>query len=484
MHETDDEAEAIWRDAVGVPPRAHPAAGRRQLLEDGRHRPVRARARRSSSTRARPTAPTADRPSAAPSGSSRSGTSSSCSTTATPTATTERAAPAEHRHRSRPRAHPARPPGRRLASSTPTSSCPCSRRPSRSPAPPTARDERDRRRPADHGRPRPGHVHAGGRRGAPGQRGPGLRAAPDHPPGRPPGPPARASTAPCTERLVDAAVGVLGAAYPGLAEQHHLIVDVVGREEEGVPPHAGHRLDHPRGGSWPSGGATRPGRRGLPAARHLRVPGRAHRRDRRGGRVVGRPRRASSAAMDRQRSQARAAARAGGPTAGDEAYRSVLDTEGQTVFVGQRPTATRPRPGWWPCWPTTTPTAPARSRSSSTAPPSTPRAAARSATSGPSSPRRARPWSTTRCRPLPGLTSHRATVTGEIFAGQDALATIDGPRREAAAPQPHRHPPAPRRPADACSATTCASRARWSPRTGCASTSATTAPSRPRSWPR
>ena len=32
---------------------------------------------------------------------------------------------------------------------------------------------------------------------------------------------------------------------------------------------------------------------------------------------------------------------------------------------------------------------------------------------------------------LPGLTSHRATVNGEIFAGQDALATIDGPRRDA-----------------------------------------------------
>ena len=32
---------------------------------------------------------------------------------------------------------------------------------------------------------------------------------------------------------------------------------------------------------------------------------------------------------------------------------------------------------------------------------------------------------------LPGLTSHRATVTGELFAGQDALATIDGARRDA-----------------------------------------------------
>jgi alanyl-tRNA synthetase len=31
---------------------------------------------------------------------------------------------------------------------------------------------------------------------------------------------------------------------------------------------------------------------------------------------------------------------------------------------------------------------------------------------------------------LPGLTAHRSRVEGEIFAGQDALAAIDGPRRE------------------------------------------------------
>jgi alanyl-tRNA synthetase len=31
---------------------------------------------------------------------------------------------------------------------------------------------------------------------------------------------------------------------------------------------------------------------------------------------------------------------------------------------------------------------------------------------------------------LPGLTAHRARLSGELFPGQDALATIDGPRRE------------------------------------------------------
>jgi len=32
--------------------------------------------------------------------------------------------------------------------------------------------------------------------------------------------------------------------------------------------------------------------------------------------------------------------------------------------------------------------------------------------------------------PIPGLHAHRAKVTGEVVVGQDALATIDGPRRE------------------------------------------------------
>ncbi len=46
----------------------------------------------------------------------------------------------------------------------------------------------DRRRAAGDGGPRPGHVHAGGRRRAPGQRGPGVRAAACRPPGRAGGP--------------------------------------------------------------------------------------------------------------------------------------------------------------------------------------------------------------------------------------------------------------------------------------------------------
>ena len=42
VHTSDDEAEQIWHDVVGVPDGAHPAPRRQgQLLADGRHRPVR-----------------------------------------------------------------------------------------------------------------------------------------------------------------------------------------------------------------------------------------------------------------------------------------------------------------------------------------------------------------------------------------------------------------------------------------------------------
>ena len=42
VYRDDDEAAAIWGDQVGVPAGTHPAAGRGQLLGDGRDRPVRA----------------------------------------------------------------------------------------------------------------------------------------------------------------------------------------------------------------------------------------------------------------------------------------------------------------------------------------------------------------------------------------------------------------------------------------------------------
>ena len=233
----------------------------------------------------------------------------------------------------------------------------------------------------------------------------------------------------CTERLVDSAVGVLGAAHPALAEQHRLIVDVVGREEEGflrTLATGSAILDEVLAG----GATTVPGdvafrlhdTYGFPVELTVEIAEEV------GSNVdlIGFER-----AMDRQRIQARAAARSGRATAGDEAYRSVLDTEGRTTFVGQL------SDGY---------SAPARVV----------------AVLADNEPERAGQIEIFLDRTpfyaegggqmgdigaivtetgtalvfdtvsaLPGLTSHRATVTGEIFAGQDALATIDGPRRDA-----------------------------------------------------
>jgi len=234
---------------------------------------------------------------------------------------------------------------------------------------------------------------------------------------------------PCTGRLVDAAVGVLGAAHPGLAEQHQLVTDVVVREEEGF-------LRTLATGSaileevLASGEATVPGEvafrlhdtYGFPVELTVEIAEEA------GSKV---DLEGFEEAMDRQRSQARAAARSGRVAAGDEAYRSVLDTEGRTTFVGQSPD------GY---------SAPARvvavlvdndpehvgqvevflDR--------TPFYAESGGQVGDigtivTETGTALVYDTVSA--LPGLTSHRATVTGELFAGQDALATIDGPRRDA-----------------------------------------------------
>jgi alanyl-tRNA synthetase len=234
---------------------------------------------------------------------------------------------------------------------------------------------------------------------------------------------------PFATRLVDAAVGVLGAAYPALVEQHRLVADVVDREENGF-------LRTLATGSGIleeqlAAGAERiPGELafrlhdtyGFPVELTVEIAEEAG---------VSVDLEGFEAAMERQRQLARAAARAGRQLAGDEAYRSILDTEGQTVFVGQRPD------GY---------SAPARvvavlaDRGSDHAGQAevfldrTPFYAEGGGQVGDigtivTETGTALVYDTVSA--LPGLVSHRARITGELFPGQDALATIDGPRRDA-----------------------------------------------------
>jgi alanyl-tRNA synthetase len=233
----------------------------------------------------------------------------------------------------------------------------------------------------------------------------------------------------CTGRLVHTAVGMLGAAHPNLAEQHGLIVDVVTREEEGF-------LRTLATGSaileevLASGQATVPGEvafrlhdtYGFPVELTVEIAEEV-------GSAVDLE--GFEEAMERQRSQARAAARAGRTPAGDDAYRSVLDTEGRTRFVGQSPDGysaparvvavlvdNEPdRAGHIEVFLDRTPfyaEGGGQMGDTGTIVTETGTALVYDTVSA-----------------LPGLTSHRATVTGEIFAGQDALATIDGARRDA-----------------------------------------------------
>jgi alanyl-tRNA synthetase len=232
-----------------------------------------------------------------------------------------------------------------------------------------------------------------------------------------------------TPRLVDAAVGILGAAYPTLAEQHHLIAGVVAREEEGF-------LRTLATGSTileeqlASGATSVSGdlafrlhdTYGFPVELTVEIAEEA-------GVTV--DLRVFEAAMDQQRSQARAAARAGKVVADENTYRSVLDTEGRTVFVGQRPD------GY---------SAPARVVAVLTdhdpdradqveifldRTPFYAEGGGQVGDTGTIVTETGTALVYDTVSALPGLTSHRARVSGEIFTGQDALATIDGVRRDA-----------------------------------------------------
>ncbi len=234
---------------------------------------------------------------------------------------------------------------------------------------------------------------------------------------------------PFTPALVDAAVGVLGSAYPGLAEQHRLVTDVVVREEEGflrtlatgstileeelasgvdsVSGHVAFRLHDTYG---------------FPVELTVEIAEEA-------GVAVDLA--GFEAAMDQQRAQARAAARAGKAVAGEQAYRSVLDTEGQTVFVGQRPDGYAAPARVVAVLADLEPDRVGQAEIFLDRTPFYAEGGGQLGDTGTIVTETGTALVYDTVSALPGLTSHHARINGELFAGQDALATIDGVRRDA-----------------------------------------------------
>ncbi len=399
----------------------------------------------------------------------------------------DRAAAQEHRHRRRPGADPALPPGARVH---------LRHRPVRA-------DHRrgglrprhrlrdrpgHRRRAARPGRPRPGLLHARGGRGAARQRGPGVRAAPGRAPRRPGRPPRRGGEAHLPHARAGGHRGA-GRGLPRTAGPAGSHRQRGGARGGRFRPHPARRVEPVGGGARHRGeGARWPG--GLHPARHPRLPGRADRgvgARRRGGGGPGRLRcrhggpagagtRRGHGLARRRRGGLPGAARRGGPDLVRRPGRRELrgcrpacSPSSRVPTPTPRPTpakAATPRAGWW--------------RSSWTGRPSTPRAAGRSATPGPSSPSRASPTSTTPCWPCRGWWR-----TGRGSAARCGRGRTPWPRSTGSAGRPSGATT--RRPicciprCEPCSATTCASRVPSCRPTTCASTSRTTASRRAKS---
>jgi alanyl-tRNA synthetase len=234
---------------------------------------------------------------------------------------------------------------------------------------------------------------------------------------------------PFTPTLVDAAVGILGSAYPALAEQHRLVTDVVAREEEGflrtlatgstiLEEQLASGIDSVSGDVAFRLHDTY----GFPVELTMEIAEEA-------GVAVDLA--GFEAAMDRQRAQARAAARSGRTVAGEQAYRSVLDTEGQTVFVGQRPDGYSAPARIVAVLADLDPDHAGQAEVFLDRTPFYAEGGGQVGDTGTIVTETGTALVYDTVSALPGLTSHRARITGDLFAGQDALATIDGVRRDA-----------------------------------------------------
>ena len=357
----------------GLPPRAHPAARQGQLLGDGRDRPLRPVAPRSSGTTAPSSAPRAARPTPRPrTATSRSGTWCSSSTSAAPTAACSDL-PSKNidtgagleRILAVLNGSPSLYDADTLAALVDEAQSVTGHR--------LGRVRPGRHRPAAHGRPRPHDDVPGGRRGHPVQRGPRLRAAPHHPPGHPLRLPAgrRAAGAAAHGRAHDRGDG---RGLPGTCvENHGLVLPIITREEESFRRTLATGSPDPRHPARPAGRGRRPaGRGGLPAARHLRLPVRGHPGD---GRAARGRRSTWPASRPPWTPSARGPgppAKGGGVATGDEVdERSAAWSTSTAPPSSPAARSTRPRPRS---------SASSATGSSSTARRSTPSPAARSAT--------------------------------------------------------------------------------------------------------
>ncbi len=234
---------------------------------------------------------------------------------------------------------------------------------------------------------------------------------------------------PCTGQLVDAAVGILGRAYPALAEQHGLVREVVEREESGflrtlatgtaiLDDVLANGVDQIAGDVAFRLHDTY----GFPVELTVEIAAETG---------VGVDLEGFEAAMEAQRNQARAATRAGRSESNEETWRNILDQEGRTLFIGHSAEDYR---------------APARVLAVLPDPTAkradqfeifldrTPFYAEGGGQMGDKGTIVTETGSAVvydTIAALPGLTVHKAVVTGEIHAGQDALAAIEADRREA-----------------------------------------------------
>ncbi len=232
---------------------------------------------------------------------------------------------------------------------------------------------------------------------------------------------------PLTPRLVDTAVATLGAAYPELAENHRLVTEVTTREEEGF-------LRTLANGTaileeqLATGVVTIPGdvafrlhdTFGFPVELTVEMAGES-------GVTVDLA--GFEAAMEIQRTQARRATRSGATLPGEGTYRSILDAEGPTRFVGQR------MDGY---------SSPARVLAviedgdhpgqAEVFLDRTPFYAESGGQLGDTGSIVTETGTALVFDTVPvagGLSAHRARLTGTLAVGQDALATIDAARRDA-----------------------------------------------------